>query len=329
MKRQKAKGKIQRVGVLTSGGDGPGMNAAIRSVVRYGLHHRLQMFGIFHGYKGLIDDEVVPLGHRSVSNIIDHGGTMLKTAREPRMKTIEGQQKAIQTMKKYKLDALVVIGGDGSYHGAYDLYKNFGVPIVGLPGTIDNDIYGTDQTIGSSTAVDTALDAIDKIRDTGHSMERIFVVEVMGRHSGYIAIQVALGSGAENVIIPEIKFNYDTMYHEIVAGRKKGKVSWIVVVAEGAGGAPEVAQKITEVTGFETRSVVLGHIQRGGNPTAADRVLATRLGAKAVDLLLNGKYGKAVGVLQDEINVVALNKAMKSRKHSWIREYYHLVKILT
>ncbi len=329
MNVKKKKAKIKKLGVLTSGGDGPGMNAAIRSVVRYGLHFGLRMAGIYHGYRGLIDDEVVDMDHRAVSNIIDRGGTMLKTDREPRLKEREGQKKAVETLKKHAIDALVVIGGDGTYRGAQDLYSGWDVPVVGLPGTIDNDICGTDQTIGSSTAVNTALEAIDKIRDTGHSMERIFVVEVMGRESGYIAIQVALGAGAENVIIPEIKFDFDSMYHQIVNGRNKGKVSWIVVVAEGAGGAPQVAKKISGVTGFETRSAVLGHIQRGGNPTAADRILATRLGAKAVDLLLKGEYGLAVGVLQDEINVVDFRTACKSKKRTWVREYYNLVKILS
>lgn len=321
------KNKIQKIGILTSGGDGPGMNAAIRSVTRYALRHNLKVAGVLKGYDGLIDDEIVELNHRSVSGIINRGGTILKTARSKRFLTKKGQKRAVATMLKNGIDALVVIGGDGSYRGANDLYKIWKFPTVGLPGTIDNDLCGTDQTIGCHTAVNTALDAIDKIRDTAHSMERIFVVEVMGRSSGYIAMQVAIGAGAEDVIIPGWKFNYEKMYEEMVEGNLKGKISWIVVVAEGAGKAHEVAARITRVTGLESRFVVLGHVQRGGTPTATDRILATRLGAEAVHLLMKGVYGKAIGVLQDKINVVSFEAACKHKVMPF-KENYRLIKYL-
>ncbi|MDP8264550.1 MAG: 6-phosphofructokinase [Candidatus Aceula lacicola] len=319
---------MKKIAVLTSGGDGPGMNAAIRSVVRSALYNGLEVKGVMHGYDGLINDEVIDLDHRSVANIISRGGTFLKTARSPEFKNEEGQEKVVKTLKKYGIDAVVVIGGDGSYAGAFDLYTKWKIPTIGLPGTIDNDLSGTDQTIGCHTAVNTALEAIDKIRDTSHSMERIFVVEVMGNHSGYIALQVALGSGAEDVIVPEKEFDYDAMYEDIKKGHAKGKISWMIVVAEGAGKAHEVAKKVTEVTGFESRYVVLGHVQRGGAPTASDRILATRVGAAAVDCLLKGEYGKAVGVVQDKINVVDLGQACSMNVVS-IDEYCQLIKILT
>ena len=319
---------IKKIAVLTSGGDGPGMNAAIRSVVRYALSHGLLVDGILRGYEGLLKEEIIPLNHRSVSNIINRGGTILKTARSKEFATDEGKEKAYSVLKRHNIDALVVIGGDGSYRGAAKLYEKYHFPVVGLPGTIDNDLYGTDQTIGCHTAVNTALDAIDKIRDTAHSMERIFIIEVMGNRSGYIATEVALGAGAEDVIVPERKFDYNRMCTEIREGHAKGKISWVIVVAEGAGKAHEIANAITTMTGLETRFVVLGHVRRGGVPTGRDRLLGTRLGAAAVDLLLKGQYGKAVGVLQDEINVIDLKDATnKAYKH--LDEFYRLLKILT
>lgn len=319
---------IKKIGLLTSGGDSPGMNAAIRSVVRCSLSYRLSVAGIIRGYQGLIDDEIIELNHRSVANIINRGGTILKTARSEEFRTLEGKRKAVEILKKHDIDALVVIGGDGSYRGAWDLYEKFGVPVVGLPGTIDNDLHGTDQTIGCKTAVNTALEAIDKIRDTANSMERIFIIEVMGNQSGYIALEVALGSGAEDVIIPEREYNYDVLCQHIVDGNKKGKISWMIVVAEGAAQAPEVAAMISEKTGLETRFVVLGHVQRGGSPLSADRILATRLGAVAVDLLRQGKFGKAVGISRNEINVVDLSQAGR-RENPLIDEYTRLIKLLT
>ena len=320
--------KIKKVGILTSGGDGPGMNAAIRSAVRYSLHYGVEVTGIMRGYQGLLEEDIIPMGHRSVSNIINRGGTILKTARSKEFSTPEGKAKAAAVIHKHNIDALIVIGGDGSYRGASELYEIHGIPTVGLPGTIDNDLNGTDQTIGCSTAIDTALGAIDKIRDTAQSMERIFVVEVMGNKSGYIAMEVALGAGAEDVIIPERKFDYEAMHQEIIEGNKKGKISYIVVVAEGAGMAPVVAENITRHTNLETRYVILGHVQRGAVPSGQDRILSTRLGAAAVDLILNGYIGKAVGVLQDEINVIDLKDASR-RVHADMERRYELLKILT
>ncbi len=317
----------KKIGILTSGGDGPGMNAAIRSVVRCALSADIKVDGIIHGYQGLIDDDIIELNHRSVSNIINRGGTILKTARSKEFKTPEGTQKALKVLKKHSIDALVVIGGDGSYKGAQVLFEEHGFPTIGLPGTIDNDLCGTDQTIGCHTAVNTALESIDKIRDTAHSMERIFVIEVMGNHSGYIALEVAVGAGAENVIIPERNFDYDTMYQNILKGNKLGKVSWMIVVAEGAAKAEDVAKKVKEITGLETRFTVLGHVQRGGVPVEGDRILATRLGAVAVDLIQKGEYGKAVGVLSDEINIVDLPNACK-RETKHMDEYLRLIKLL-
>lgn len=321
-------GSLRKIAVLTSGGDGPGMNAAIRSVVRCSLHYGLEVCGVMRGYQGLIDDDIIDMNHRSVSNIINRGGTILKTARSKEFATDEGKQRAVEVLRKHQIDGLVVIGGDGSYQGASRLYHKFGFPTVGLPGTIDNDLNGTDQTIGCSTAINTALESIDKIRDTAQSMERIFVVEVMGNKSGYIAMEVALAAGAEDVIVPERPFDYESMYREISEGNRIGKVTWILVVAEGAAKAQNVADTITKATGLETRCVVLGHVQRGGTPSGQDRILATRLGAAAVDLLLNGVYGKAVGVLQDEINVVDLAEATK-RQFTHMDDYYQLLRVLT
>lgn len=320
--------KINKIGILTSGGDGPGMNAAIRSVVRYALHYGVEVAGIMRGYQGLLEEDIIPLGHRSVSNIINRGGTILKTARSKEFSTDEGKAKAADIIRKQGIDALIVIGGDGSYRGASVLYEKFGIPTIGLPGTIDNDLCGTDQTIGCSTAINTALESIDKIRDTAQSMERVFVVEVMGNKSGYIAMEVALAAGAEDVIIPERQFNYEAMHQEIMEGNRRGKISYIIIVAEGAAMAPVVAENITRHTGVETRYVVLGHVQRGGTPSGQDRILSTRLGAAAVDLILNGYFGKAVGILQDEINVINLKDANR-RVHSDMEHRYELLKILT
>lgn len=320
--------KIKKIGILTSGGDGPGMNAAIRAAVRYGLHYGVEMAGIMRGYQGLLEEDIITLNHRSVSNIINKGGTILKTARSKEFGTDEGKNKAAAMCQKHGIDSLIVIGGDGSYRGASRLYEMHGIPTIGLPGTIDNDLNGTDQTIGCSTAINTALESIDKVRDTAQSMERVFVIEVMGNKSGYIAMEVALAAGAEDVIIPEHAFDYQAMHDEIMEGNKKGKISYIIIVAEGAAMASVVAENITRSTGLETRYVVLGHVQRGGVPSGSDRILATRLGAAAVDLLLNGIFGKAVGVLEDKINVIDLKDATR-RVHGDMEQRYDLLKILT
>lgn len=318
----------RRIGILTSGGDGPGMNAAIRSVVRCGLAKGYEMYGIMHGYRGVLEEEIIPLSHRSVSNIINRGGTILKTARSPEFRELENKKKGVDNLKRHGIDALIAIGGDGTYRAAATIWENFKFPVVTLPGTIDNDLQGTDETIGCYTAVNTALEAIDKIRDTAHSMERIFVIEVMGNKSGYIALEVAVGAGAEEVIIPERSFDFDEMCKRIKAGNQKGKVSWMIIVAEGAGKAADISNTVTTLTGLESRYVILGHVQRGGVPTGQDRILATRLGAAAINLIDKGEYGKAIGVLQDQINVINIDEAThKEFKH--IDEFHSLVKILT
>lgn len=319
---------MKRIGVLTSGGEGSGMNAAIRSVVRSAIHHKAEVMGIFRGYAGLINEELKLLDHRSVSNIINRGGTILKTARCPEFITEEGQQRAVNVIKKNKIDGLVLIGGNGTYAGGIVLAKKWHIPCIGVPGTIDNDINGTDFTIGADTAVNTALEAVDRIRDTATSMERIFVVEVMGRDSGFICLQVALGSGAEEALLPEKKFDFEAICHSIVEGNLRGKVSWIIIVAEGVSGAYDVAKKIREMTDLETREVVLGHIQRGGSPTANDRILATRLGAAAVELLLKGESCKAVGIVSNEVNVVDFEYAVTKKEYK-VDGLYNLLKMLT
>ncbi|MCQ9207937.1 MAG: 6-phosphofructokinase [Omnitrophica bacterium] len=319
--------KVKRIGVLTSGGDCSGMNACIRSVVRTAIFKGLEVYGIFKGYQGLVDNEIKLLNRRSVSNILSHGGTILKTARCPEFKTKTGQKKAVAAMKENGLDGLIVIGGDGSFRGAHILWQRWRIPVIGVPATIDNDINGTDFTVGDDTAVDTALFAVDKIRDTATSLERIFVVEVMGRNSGYIALQVALAGGAEDVIIPERQYKIDRMCADIRRGHKKGKLSWIIIVAEGAASAAEIAKKINKKTGFETRVTVLGHVQRGGSPSADDRVLATQLGAKAVELLSDGQTDKMAGIVNNRVKAVPLSYAIKNKKVN-TGIFYRLIRIL-
>lgn len=319
---------IKRIGVLTAGGDAPGMNAAIRSVVRCAISNKLEVTGVLRGWWGLINEELEPLSHRSVSGIINLGGTILKTSRCAEFKTEEGQKRAFQTIKKKAIDALIVIGGDGSFRGAHEFGRKFNIACVGIPVSIDNDINGIDVTIGSDTAVNTALYAIDNIRDTATSMERIFVVEVMGRRSGFIGLQVALAGGCEEVIIPERKFDLEAICHRIVEGNLRGKASWIIVTAEGAAGAEEIAQKITEMTSLETRPIVLGHIQRGGRPTAFSRTLALCLGEAAVGCLLKGSSDKAVGMKDGEIIEVDLEYAVK-KKELEVDKFCNLIKILS
>ena len=320
--------KIKRIGVLTSGGDAPGMNAAIRSVVRSAIYHKIEALGIFRGYEGLINEDLKVLNHRSVSNIINRGGTILKTDRSDKFKTVEGRRRAYEVIKKNHIDGLVLIGGDGTYRGGRIFNKEWGVPCIGVPGSIDNDIRGTDSTIGSDTAVNTAVEAIDKIRDTATSMERIFVVEVMGRSSGYIAINAALSGGAEDVLVPERKYSMQQLCQDVVEGNLRGKMSWIIVVAEGAASATGIAKTITECTTLETRVVTLGHIQRGGSPTAKDRILATRLGSAAVDCLRKGMKANAVGVVGSKINIVRLGAAV-TKESSEVNSLYKLIKTLT
>lgn len=319
---------IKRIGVLTSGGDAPGMNAAIRSVVRYGIYNRLEVMGIYRGFAGLINDETDLLNHRSVSNIINRGGTILKTARSKEFMTAEGQTRAVEIIKKNNIDALVTIGGNGTHRGAYELFKKWKIPLVGIASTIDNDLNGIDYTLGYDTAINTALEAIDKIRDTATSMERIFVVEVMGRDSGLIALQVGLASGAEEILIPEVKFDFEKICHDIVEGNLRGKISWIIIVAEGAASGQDIGKKIQDLTDLETKVVVLGHIQRGGTPSARDRILAARLGTAAVDLVLKNEFGKTVGLKGEDLNILDIEVAMK-KKELDLESLYRLVRILT
>lgn len=319
---------IKRIGVLTSGGDAPGMNAAIRGVVRAAIGRKIEVCGIIKGFSGLINDEIKVLNHRSVSNIINCGGTILKTSRCPEFMTKEGRKRAAEVLQRNSIEGLVVIGGDGSYHGARILTREWNIPCVGVPGTIDNDLNGTDHTIGSDTAIETALSAIDKIKDTVNSMERIFVVEVMGRNCGYLALKVALAGGAEQVLIPEVPYQLNDVCQEITEGYIRGKASWIIVVAEGAGSAVELADKISDITDLETRVVVLGYIQRGGIPSAEDRILGGRLGVAAVELLARGEGGQAVGVVGDKINYVSFDEAVSPYKFDPSQDL-KLIKILT
>ncbi len=319
---------IKKIAVLTTGGDAPGMNPAIRSVVRYGINQGLEVMGVFRGWWGLINEELKVLSQRSVSGIIGQGGTVLKTARCAEFKTAEGQARAYDTIKKYNIDGLVVIGGNGSFAAAHSFYGKYNVPCVGIAASIDNDVNGIDYTIGTDTAVNTALDAIDKIRDTATSMERIFVVEVMGRESGFIALTVALAGGCEDVLIPEKEIDIEAVCHDIVHGNLIGKMSWIIVVAEGAGSAQDIAKKISEMTGLETRAVVLGHVQRGGRPTAFSRDMALNLGKKAVDCLIAGKTDIAVGLAGGKIVEVDFEAAIR-KKELKIDNFYKLIKTLT
>ena len=319
---------MKKIAVLTTGGDAPGMNPAIRSVVRYGISQKLEVVGVFRGWWGLINEELKPLSHRSVSGIIGQGGTILKTARCPEFRTEEGQNRAYETVKKNNIDGLVVIGGNGSFAAAHEFYKKFNIPCVGIAASIDNDINGIDYTIGTDTAINTALDAIDKIRDTATSMERIFVVEVMGRDSGFIALTVALAGGCEEVIIPEKELDLNLICHDIVHGDLVGKMSWIIVIAEGAGKADDIARQITDMTGLETRTVVLGHVQRGGRPTAASRDLALNFGKAAVDCLMANKTDIALGLTAGKIAEVDFETAIRKKEFK-IENFYKLLKILT
>ncbi|AOH56061.1 6-phosphofructokinase [Peribacillus muralis] len=291
---------MKRIGVLTSGGDSPGMNAAVRAVVRKAIFHEMEVFGIYYGYQGLINGDIRQLELGSVGDIIHRGGTMLHTARCLEFKTEEGQLKAIEQLNKYGIEGLVIIGGDGSYMGAKALTER-GFPCIGVPGTIDNDIPGTDFTIGFDTALNTVIDAIDKIRDTATSHERTYVVEVMGRNAGDIALWAGLAGGAETILCPEYDYDMEELIGKLKRGHDRGKKHSIIIVAEGVGSAVDVSRKIEAKAGFETRVTVLGHVQRGGSPSANDRVLASRLGARAVELLLDGKGGRSVGIEQNRL----------------------------
>ncbi|MFO7973493.1 MAG: 6-phosphofructokinase [Candidatus Hydrogenedentota bacterium] len=307
---------MKRIGVLTSGGDAPGMNAAIRAVVRTAAYYELEVVGIYRGYQGLIDGEVIEMGPRSVGGIINRGGTILRSARCKAFYEKEGRAKAAQTVKEHGIEGLVLIGGDGTYRGALKLHDEHGTMCIGIPGTIDNDIGGTDFTIGYDTALNIALEAIDRIRDTAESHDRIFFVEVMGRHSGYIAMMSGIAGGAEEILVPETPTSLESIVEHIRINRKKGKRSSIIVVAEGddAGNAIQVAKQVDKLADIpNSRVVVIGHLQRGGAPTAFDRVLASRLGVRAVEALMENTTGKMVGMIANHVVLRPLEEAWECR----------------
>ncbi len=318
--------QVNHIGVLTSGGDAPGMNAAIRAVVRKSIFHGLQVAGIKRGYLGLLKKEFVNYSLGSVADIIHRGGTILHTARCEEFKTEEGQRTAVKNLQEEGIDALVVIGGEGSMRGAFALSK-YGVPVVGIPATIDNDLVGTEFSIGFDTAVNNVVDAINKIRDTATSHERVFIIEVMGRKTGQIALYAGLAGGAESILLPEIDLDMDEVIFKLERGMNRGKLHSIIIVAEGAASAIEVGEEIRKRTGLETRITILGHLQRGGTPTALDRMLASRMGAKAVELLLQGANRKMVGIAAGELLALDLEDVL-SREKVLDRSIWELAAVL-
>jgi len=307
---------MERIGILTSGGDAPGMNACIRAASRVALSQGFEVWGIYNGYAGLIRGEMEPVDRRSIANIVHLGGTVLGTARSPEFMTAEGRAHAIQNLQVRRINQLIIIGGDGTFRGGTLLKEEGKVDIVGIPTTIDNDIYGTDYSIGFDTAINTALEAIDHIRDTALSLERLFFVEVMGHHTGFIALESGIAGGAEQLIIPEVPKSIDELCQHLEISFRKGKRSAIVVVAETEqpGNSFRIAREVKDKAGFESRVCILGHIQRGGSPTARDRVLASKLGAAAVDALLNGKTGHMVGEVKGKIALTPLESTWKRKK---------------
>lgn len=305
---------INTIGVLTSGGDAPGMNAAVRAVVRSGIYHGLKVLGVHKGYEGLLHGDIEEMDLRSVGDIIQRGGTVLQTARSAEFTTQAGLEKGMAMAKVFGIDALVVIGGDGSYRGARDISK-LGLNVIGIPGTIDNDIACTEYTIGYDTAMNTVLDAIDKIRDTSYSHERCSVLEVMGRHAGWIAVNCGIAGGAEAIILPEKEFDIDKdIIYPIIEGRNRGKKHYLVIVAEGVGGAVEIAKYIEKKTDIITRATILGHIQRGGTPTLNDRVMGSRMGNYAVDILLAGKKNRIIAVQNGKLTDFDIDEALNMKK---------------
>lgn len=319
---------MKRIGLLTSGGDAPGMNAAIRAVVRSGLYFGMEVFGIERGYSGLMDDNVVQMEMRSVSNIVQCGGTKLRTARCMEMLTVEGQKKAVDTLDKHGIEGLVVIGGDGSFRGAKVLSEQYGVPTIGIPGTIDNDLEYTDYTLGFDTAVNTCLDIINKLRDTMTSHERVSVVEVMGRHCGDIALYSGIASGAEIIVVPEIAFNMNEIVSRINRSRANGKHSNIIVIAEGVMGAEQFAKQLQAHTQHSVRPTCIGHVQRGGSPSMADRMLAAQFGNKAVRLLNDGIGNRVVGIRDNKIIDMDIIEAV-SMKKTFNHELYETLQMIS
>ncbi len=323
--------EIKCIGILTSGGDAPAMNAAIRAVTRTAIYNGFAVKGIMRGYRGLITGEIIPFRTQNVSNIIQQGGTILKTARCKEFQTPEGRKIAYETMQREGIDALVVIGGDGSLTGARIFASEYDIPIVGLPGTIDNDLYGTDTTIGYDTALNTIMEAVDKLRDTASSHERLFFVEVMGRNAGFLALNGAIATGSEAAIIPEIMTEVDQLGELIGNGFRKSKNSSIVLVAESevTGGAMGMAERVKkEYPQYDTRVTILGHIQRGGSPTASDRIIASRMGEAAINALLEGQRNVMIGIQNDEIVYVPFSKAIRKDKPI-NRDLLNTIKILS
>lgn len=318
---------VKRIAVLTSGGDAPGMNAAIRAVVRKSIYHNIDVFGIYYGYDGLIDGNIKQLDIGSVGDIIHRGGTILYSARSQAFRTEAGQDEAVKQLKKHRIDGLVIIGGDGSLRGAQTLNER-GVHCVGIPATIDNDLAFIDRTIGFDTSLNTVIDVIDKIRDTATSHERTFVLEVMGRDSGDLALYAGLAGGAESIIIPEKQHDFKDVIQRLQQGMSRGKKHSIILLAEGVGDAVEYSEKIEAATGLDTRVTVLGHIQRGGTPSASDRVLASRLGGKAVQLLMDGETGKLVALKNNELNAYDFTYVL-TKERTLNEEMYELVKQLS
>ncbi len=309
--------EIKRVAVFTSGGDAPGMNAAVRAVVRNATHKGLHVYGIYNGYQGMIEGKIERLETKSVRNIIHRGGTILKTARSKEFMTKAGRQRAYDSLQAFDIDGVIACGGNGTFTGAKIFHKEFGIPFIGIPGTIDNDLYGTDFTIGFDTAVNTAVDAVDKIRDTADSHNRLFFIEVMGRHSGYIALYTGIGSGASGILLPEKSTDTKELTDALKKGLKRNKLFSLVVVAEGdeSGGAIQMAEKIKkEFPQYETKVAIIGHLQRGGSPTCADRVLASRLGSEAVNALISGKTNMMLGIINNEIAYTPFEDAIKKAK---------------
>ena len=313
---------MKTIGVLTSGGDAPGMNAAVRAVVRTAISLGMTVKGVRRGYAGLIEDDIIDMDARSVSDIINRGGTILYTARCPKFRTEEGVLQAVETCKKHGIEGLVVIGGDGSYRGALDLSRN-GVPCIGVPGTIDNDIGSTEYTIGFDTAMNTAVEMVDKIRDTAQSHDRCSVIEVMGRHAGYIAVQTGIAVGATAIMVPEVPVNIESVIRKINSTKSNGKKHFIVIVAEGVGGVDEIAKQIMAGTGVDSRATVLGHVQRGGNPTLRDRLRATQMGYEAVQLLYHGKGNRVVAYKGSEVVNYDIEEALQMKKDF----DYHMLEI--
>ena len=322
--------KVTKIGVLTSGGDSPGMNACVRAVVRTALYHGLEVYGIMRGYSGLVEDEIIKMESRSVANIIQRGGTILKTSRCKEFFEYEGRKKAYENLKKHDIDGLVIIGGDGSFKGAQLFSNEFDIPCIGLAGTIDKDIAGTDFTIGFDTAVNTAVEAIDKIRDTADAHDRLFVIEVMGRDAGYIALHSGISTGAENILIPECKTVMEEIITQLAEKERRKKLVNLIVVAEGDefGDANEVAKFIKEkLPHQEVRVCILGHIQRGGSPSCIDRGIASRMGYHAVECLMEGKHNVFVGIINNKMSYIPLDEAVK-KKQRISEEWMKIVKIL-